>query len=55
MRADRVGLAAASGITSLAQVAELSEAQLLAMHGVGPKTVRILSEALDATGRTFKS
>ncbi|MFD3376464.1 MULTISPECIES: hypothetical protein [unclassified Streptomyces] len=39
-----------AGITTLAQVAELSEAELLAMHGVGPKAVRLLGEALMATG-----
>jgi hypothetical protein len=41
---------AGAGITTLAQVAELSEAELLAMHGVGPKAVRLLGEALGATG-----
>lgn len=43
-----------AGITSLAQVAELGKARLLAMHGVGPKAVRVLGEALDAAGRAFK-
>jgi hypothetical protein len=43
-----------AGITTLAQVAELTEAELLAMHGVGPKAVRSLGEALSATGRSFK-
>ncbi|MEU4616831.1 hypothetical protein [Streptomyces umbrinus] len=33
------------GITTLAQVAEMSEAELLAMHGVGPKAVRLLGAA----------
>ncbi|QQM46052.1 hypothetical protein [Streptomyces liliifuscus] len=42
------------GITTLAQVAELSEAELLAMHGVGPKAVRLLGEALVATGHRPK-
>lgn len=37
---------AGAGITTLAQVAELTDAELLAMHGVGPKAVRILREAL---------
>jgi hypothetical protein len=36
---------ASAGITTLAQVAALSEAELLAMHGVGPKAVRLLKEA----------
>lgn len=42
---------AGAGITTLDQVAVLTEAELLAMHGVGPKAVRILGEALSATGR----
>ena len=42
------------GITTLAQVAELSEAELLAMHGVGPKAVRLLGEALSATGHRLE-
>ncbi|GGK99254.1 hypothetical protein Ppa06_67550 [Planomonospora parontospora subsp. parontospora] len=42
-----------AGLTTLARVAELTEAELLAMHGVGPKAVRILREALGATGRTL--
>ncbi|QKG21034.1 MmcQ/YjbR family DNA-binding protein [Actinomadura verrucosospora] len=37
---------AGAGITTLAQVAALTDAELLAMHGVGPKAVRILREAL---------
>ncbi|WP_449064796.1 hypothetical protein [Planomonospora algeriensis] len=41
------------GLTTLAQIAELTEAELLAMHGVGPKAVRVLREALGATGRTL--
>lgn len=43
-----------AGITTLAQVAELTEAELRAMHGVGPKAVRILREALSAHGHSFK-
>jgi hypothetical protein len=43
------------GITTLAQVAEMSEAELLAMHGVGPKAVRLLGEALGAAGHRPKS
>ncbi|MEU5343761.1 hypothetical protein AB0H18_23450 [Streptomyces sp. NPDC020766] len=45
---------AAVGITTLSQVAEMSEAELLAMHGVGPKAVRLLGEALIATGHQPK-
>ncbi|MCS7475435.1 hypothetical protein ACFFQW_15435 [Umezawaea endophytica] len=35
-----------AGLTTLAQVAELTDAELLAMHGVGPKAVRVLREAI---------
>ncbi|MEV6980413.1 hypothetical protein AB0M95_04025 [Sphaerisporangium sp. NPDC051017] len=35
-----------AGITTLAQVAALTDADLLAMHGVGPRAVRILRETL---------
>lgn len=38
------GLAAA-GITSLSDALKLSDADLLALHGVGPKAVRLLREA----------
>ncbi|WP_174184316.1 hypothetical protein [Nocardia barduliensis] len=44
---------AAVGITTLARVAESTEAQLLAMHGVGPKAVRVLREALRSSGRSL--
>ena len=35
-----------AGNTNLAQVAGLTDAELLAMHGVGPRAVRLLREAL---------
>jgi predicted flap endonuclease-1-like 5' DNA nuclease len=41
------GLANA-GITTLAQIAPMSDTDLLALHGVGPKAVRLLREALTA-------
>lgn len=34
-----------AGLTTLAQVAALTDAELLAVHGVGPKAVRVLREA----------
>ncbi len=43
-----------NGITTLAQVAKKSEQELLAIHGVGPKAVRILKEALAAEGKSLK-
>ncbi|MDI6024476.1 helix-hairpin-helix domain-containing protein [Leucobacter sp. UT-8R-CII-1-4] len=42
------------GVTSLDQVAEWSETDLLALHGVGPKAVRILKESLSARGMALK-
>lgn len=41
------------GVTSLAEVAQRSERELLALHGVGPRAVRILREALAERGETF--
>jgi hypothetical protein len=38
-----------NGITSLEQVARHSREDLLAIHGVGPKAIRILDEALATT------
>ncbi|SEE97047.1 hypothetical protein [Ruania alba] len=43
----------AAGITSLDQVATRTEAELLAMHGVGPRAVRLLGEALTERGQHF--
>lgn len=42
-----------AGITSLAVVASLGRRELLAMHGVGPKAVRILEAAANERGITF--
>lgn len=36
----------ARGVTTLAQVARMSEAELAAIHGVGPKAIRILRDEL---------
>ena len=46
---------AGAGITSLADVAARSEQELLALHGVGPRAIRILSEELAARGMVFRS
>jgi predicted flap endonuclease-1-like 5' DNA nuclease len=43
------------GIASLEQVAAHSRKELLAIHGVGPKAVRILGEALREKGLDFKT
>ena len=44
-----------AGISSLARVAQHTRSELLAIHGVGPKAIRILDEALAAKGLSFKN
>ncbi|WP_324651391.1 helix-hairpin-helix domain-containing protein [Georgenia sp. H159] len=44
-----------AGITTLDEVARMSEKELLALHGVGPRAVRLLREALDERGLAFRS
>ncbi|HTN91510.1 MAG TPA: helix-hairpin-helix domain-containing protein [Sorangium sp.] len=44
---------ASVGISRLDQVARLSEAQLLALHGVGPKAVGVIKAALEAQGKSL--
>lgn len=41
------------GITTLDAVSQHSERELLAIHGVGPKAVRLLQEKLAETGRSL--
>ena len=41
------------GYVRLDQVATMSEREKLALHGVGPKAVRILREALAERGMAF--
>ncbi|MFC9131552.1 MmcQ/YjbR family DNA-binding protein [Streptomyces sp. NPDC057099] len=43
-----------AGVTTLEQVARHSRAELLALHGVGPKAVRVLSEALEQRGLALR-
>lgn len=45
---------ALNGITSLGRVTEHSEDQLLAIHGVGPKAIAVLGEALTDNGLAFR-
>ena len=46
---------ASAGVTRLSEVAGWSEAELLALHGVGPRAVRILGEALAERGLALRS
>lgn len=45
---------AAAGIKTLAQLAKRTEAELLALHGFGPKAITILKPVLKANGLAFK-
>jgi predicted flap endonuclease-1-like 5' DNA nuclease len=45
---------AESGVTTLEAVATYSERQLLAIHGIGPKAIRILALALAELGLQFR-
>jgi predicted flap endonuclease-1-like 5' DNA nuclease len=47
------GALAEAGITRLTEVSRHTEVELLALHGVGPKAVRILREALAERGLAF--
>lgn len=41
------------GIENLRDFARFSEAELLALHGVGPRAIRIIRAALDEYGVNF--
>ena len=42
-----------AGHTRLADLTRVREAELLRLHGVGPKAVRVLREALAERGQSF--
>jgi hypothetical protein len=44
---------AEAGITRLGQLTKVSEEELLKLHGVGPKAIRLLREALAIRGLSF--
>lgn len=44
----------AHGITRYEQLTEVTEKDLLAIHGVGPKAIRILRDELRARGLAFR-
>jgi predicted flap endonuclease-1-like 5' DNA nuclease len=44
----------AAGYPRLEQLTRVSEAELLELHGVGPKAVRILRERLREQGLAFR-
>jgi hypothetical protein len=45
---------AQAGIGSMAQLARRSEAELRALHGMGPKALRILKSTLARQGRRLR-
>lgn len=45
---------AAEGITTYEQLAEHTERDLLGIHGVGPKAIRVLREELESRGLRFR-
>ena len=44
---------AGAGYTTLEQLAGVPEGELLRLHGMGPKAIRIMREALLARGLSF--
>jgi hypothetical protein len=44
----------AAGYTELSQLASVSESELAKLHGMGPKALRILREALAERGLSFR-
>jgi predicted flap endonuclease-1-like 5' DNA nuclease len=45
---------AGAGITRLSQVTERTAAELAALHGVGPKAIGLLQQALAERGLSFR-
>jgi predicted flap endonuclease-1-like 5' DNA nuclease len=43
-----------AGVRSVAGLARWTEADLAALHGMGPKALEILRTALEASGRSFR-
>ena len=46
---------ASIGVTRLSQVADHREDELLALHGFGPRALRLIKEALAAAGLSLRS
>jgi len=47
------GMLMNAGYTQLEQPTQVSEAELLNLHGMGPKALGVLRDAPAATGRSF--
>ena len=46
---------ALAGYTTFAQLTEVTPKQLLAIHGVGPKAIRLLADELAERGLTWRA
>jgi hypothetical protein len=46
---------ASIGVTRLEQLVDYTEAELLALHGFGPRALGILNDALSAAGLSLRS
>ena len=44
---------AGAGYTRLAQLSRVSEAEIKQLHGMGPKGIKLLRQALEAKGLSF--
>ncbi|WNR42641.1 DNA-directed RNA polymerase subunit alpha C-terminal domain-containing protein [Paenibacillus roseipurpureus] len=44
-----------AGITTIEDLTQISEKDLLKLHGMGPKAVRIMGEELAARGMSFRT
>ena len=44
-----------AGLDSLEKISRCTEKELLAIHGVGPKAIRILGSALEQKGLEFRT
>lgn len=42
-----------TGYTYLEQLTQVTASELLALHGIGPKAIRLLNEALQVRGLAF--
>lgn len=45
----------AAGYTRLDQFSGATESDLLSLHGMGPKAIRLLREELNARGQSFRA
>ena len=44
----------AAGYTSLEHLTEVSESEVMKLHGMGPNAMRVLRKALEERGRSFR-